>query len=78
MNETTPETTKLQTWFDSQDSLTMTALAAKLGVSLSYVSRLLAGERSVTGDVKWRFAQAYGHEMAENLFSSNGHQEPTQ
>lgn len=67
------ETTKLQEWFTGQ-GMTATALANRLGLSLSYVSRLLAGERQITGDVKWRFANAYGHELADSLFSNGSDQ----
>lgn len=44
-------------------------LGKELGLSKGLIVKCLAGERSITGNFKWRFAQRFGWETAEELFA---------
>ncbi|MCB0040995.1 MAG: helix-turn-helix transcriptional regulator [Caldilinea sp.] len=65
------ETTQLQQWFDGQ-GITLTILAKKTGLSLSYLSRIMSGERAVSDTVKLRIGKAYGYDEMDRIFANNG------
>lgn len=56
--------------FINERHMTQTELGRRLGYkSPTYMNKVFAGQIGVTGEMKWRFAQAFGAETAANLFT---------
>jgi plasmid maintenance system antidote protein VapI len=61
-----------------QQGITWTELSRKLDFSLSYITRMAAGERKITDGFLWRFAQCYGWEATKQVFGEDCPGEATQ
>lgn len=57
----------LVTWMD-EHNITSSQLARATGFTYVYIYMLRAGDRVPTESFKWRFANAYGHDVAQRLF----------
>ena len=57
----------LKTWLEKQN-ITQAELAKRLGHSFEYVNRVVNGKMPITDAFRWRFAQAFGFDVAEQLF----------
>jgi len=60
---------KLREWMINQ-GLTQTQLALRLGVGQPYISLILSGERPITPAFVGRFAQAFGFDVAAEIFGN--------
>ena len=61
----------LKTWLEKQN-ITQAELAKRLGHSFEYVNRVVNGKMPITDAFRWRFAQAFGFDVAEQLFGDGG------
>ncbi len=48
-------------------------LAKALGFETSYISMIVSGQRVITDAFRWRFAQAFGFDVAAELFGDGEH-----
>jgi plasmid maintenance system antidote protein VapI len=58
--------------FLKQRSITAAELARILGYSPVHVRFILIGKRPITNDFRWRFAQAFGFDVAAEIFGNAG------
>ena len=57
--------------FMAARKLDQTGLAEAMGVSISIVSYILSGKRSITDSFKWKFTSAFGHDVARVVFDNH-------
>lgn len=69
MTETTPNV-RLAKWMEGQQ-MTDAELGAKLDLHPTYVFMLRKGDREMSNGVRWRFAQAYGLDMANRVLGES-------
>lgn len=60
---------QLNAWMHANGH-TNTTLATAMGYSYEYIYKLTQGERPVTEGFRWRFAQTFGWDEAQRLFSA--------
>ena len=58
---------RLFEWSDRR-GITDTDLSLQLGIDRTYISKMRRGHRFVNQAMAWRFAQAYGYDVADALF----------
>ena len=58
---------RLMEWADRR-GINDVELAEKLDVDRTYISKIRRGHREVNQAMAWRFAQAYGYDVADALF----------
>lgn len=68
--------TKLGSWMELI-KISDRILAEKMGVDRSYVCLVRTGKRPVTAAFRWRFAAAYGYDMAVSLLDDEPQSEVT-
>jgi transcriptional regulator with XRE-family HTH domain len=69
MNKYSTPIDRLEVWMMAR-GMTRTDLAHDLSVSLALVSLVLAGKRNPSDKLKWKFAEAYGHDAARVVFGN--------
>lgn len=58
---------RLQQWM-STESISAATLAKRMGMSRAAVSYLLSGDRRISPNFKWLFGDAFGNDVANQLF----------
>jgi len=64
------ERKRLLAWLEKQ-KMPQAELARQLGFSEIYVWKISSGDKPITDAFKWRFAQTFGFDVAEQLFGEN-------
>ncbi|NOZ27991.1 MAG: helix-turn-helix transcriptional regulator [Chloroflexi bacterium] len=62
----------IKVWLEQQ-SMTQAELARRLRISPSYLNDIVKGRAEITDTIKWRFAQAFGFDVAAELFGDGEH-----
>jgi len=67
---------RLAGWMAEQE-LSNPGLAEHLGLHRSYVYMIAQGQRPITNTFRWRFAEVFGHELAQTMFANGATEEET-
>jgi len=67
---------RLDAWMKEQ-GFSNPDLAEHLGFHRSFVYLIAEGQRPITSTFKWRFAEKFGHELAQEIFSENDSDNPS-
>lgn len=58
----------------TDNGFTNSSMADKMGFSYEYIYKISTGASLASDAFKWRFAEVFGHDLAQAIFS-NGHNE---
>lgn len=56
--------------FMQENDLSQAELARRLGCSDELISMVLSGKRTLTNNLRWRFAEVFGFDTAQRVFGS--------
>lgn len=65
------EQIRLQEWIKEND-FTLSDFGKEVGFHRSTISLVVNGKRPITNNFRWKFREAFGEDVANNIFHSPG------
>ena len=61
----------------ADNGFTNSSMAEKMGFSYEYIYKISTGASLISDAFKWRFAEVFGHELAQTMFANGATEEET-